>query len=272
MADVTVVLPVTEDCEADGARVHRRRKASVQPVGVHRLRSERIGSGTPKAAGADSSQRKKPAYMDVRAGRPASPGTDAPDPWERTDGGSLRSPLRPLRGFRSAWTLPSGRSPDEFLWKGRLDAATVHTLQQNQKRPPRRFSGAAEAVQGGLRVVLGRDSPAARNHPQDRKTVVSGQGPAQRLLPLGPTGPGQGLGTRTHADRAGRPRRHAPRHSRPATVREGGRGRGMSEKRLPGRNELQRKRPAYTHGGSVGLKRKKGRIHRQAGTATVLKR
>ena len=179
---------------------------------------------------------------------------------------------RPAPGCRSAWTLPSGGSPDEFLWKGSLDAATVHTLQQNQKGPPRRLSGAAKAVQGSLRVVLGRDCPAARNHSQDRKTVVSGQGPAQRPLPPGPTGPGQELGTRTHADRAGRPRRHAPRHSRPATVREAGRGRGMSDKRLPGSNELQRKRPAYMHGRPVGMKRKKGRIHSQAGTATVLKR
>ena len=48
--DVTVVLPVTTDCNADGSHLHRGRPEAVQPAGVHRLRADRIGraGGPPR--------------------------------------------------------------------------------------------------------------------------------------------------------------------------------------------------------------------------------
>ena len=38
-AGVTVVLPVTTDCDADGGRLHPRRQEALQPERVHRLRA-----------------------------------------------------------------------------------------------------------------------------------------------------------------------------------------------------------------------------------------
>ena len=40
---VTIVLPVTTDCAADGGRLHRGRQDAVQPAGGHSSRTGRVG-------------------------------------------------------------------------------------------------------------------------------------------------------------------------------------------------------------------------------------
>ena len=40
--DVTITLPVTEDCDAAGGHLHRRRQDAVQPPGAHRQRSRPV--------------------------------------------------------------------------------------------------------------------------------------------------------------------------------------------------------------------------------------
>ena len=159
--------------------VHRRRKASVQPVGVHRLRSERIGSGAPKAAGADSSQRKSPhTWMSGRGGRLAperilpicgsggAAGACAPRAAPCADSG---------RPGRSLW-----RESGCVLWEDRCAiASTAHTVQENDPRLPRRLPATAGVVQARIRPVMGGDRPSSRRRSPHRKALVAARSAAQ---------------------------------------------------------------------------------------------
>ena len=67
-ADVTVVLPVTTRCGAQGGHLHQGRQETVQLPGLHRLRTDPIGPGD--RAGSDSTFPR--LYPNARLGPAAS--------------------------------------------------------------------------------------------------------------------------------------------------------------------------------------------------------
>ena len=80
-------------------------------------------------------------------------------PWERTGGGGS-APVPSVARLPHGLDAPVGRERQRIPLKDRLDAETARLLQPKDPRFPRRLPAAPGAVQGGVRPVRGRRSPA----------------------------------------------------------------------------------------------------------------
>ena len=165
--------------------------------------------------------------MDVRAGVAASPGTDAPEPWERTDGGSWRSSFRPLRGFRSAWTFPLEGALTSLLRKDQCAMRRqARPLQEKSIPRPRRLPAASGLVQARVGPDVGGDRPSNRGRSRHRQAVVEEGSASQLSASESAPRPGRKRGTRPPVRRlrgrgAGQPPgRPVPGH-RPAETQKG---------------------------------------------------
>ena len=190
-ADVTIVLPVTTDCDADGA-------GWSSPSAV---RADRAGSQSLGLPG----NKKSPHMGMAGGGLAASPG---PDESELRGGGRTA-----LIAHRTADGLgiPVAEGLAAVRGKDSRYASTAHTVQEKAPRLPRRLPATAGVVQARVRPVVGGDRPSSRRRSRHRKALVAARSAAQLSAFEGASGPGRRPGPRPPVHRLRRPAGEAAR-------------------------------------------------------------